>query len=132
MLYLGARASYHGMVYPAMGNHECNGDTEFELRARRTDGEPPTTLAISSRMVEPIGEHRAVLRRAVRRDRRQLDREVRVHRGERVERPTQASWLERRCREPTTYTFVVRHEPHDADTAPGVDSERRRSWRATR
>ena len=33
----------------------------------------------------------------------------------------QASWLEATLGEPTTYTFVVRHEGNNANTAPGVD-----------
>jgi hypothetical protein len=33
----------------------------------------------------------------------------------------QAVWLENALSEDTTYTFVVRHEPHYSSTAPGVD-----------
>jgi glycine/D-amino acid oxidase-like deaminating enzyme len=32
----------------------------------------------------------------------------------------QAAWLDRALSVPSTYTFVVRHESNDADTAPGV------------
>jgi hypothetical protein len=35
--------------------------------------------------------------------------------------PIQSRWLDAVLGEPTTYTFVVRHEPHYSDTAPGVD-----------
>jgi len=115
--YLGARAAYSGMVYPAMGNHECTGYTASNCGPGGTDGSPPNYQQFLSKMIFPLGE-------------------TKPYYAERFAGPDwtakfvfiagnawtdeQALWLERVLSEDTTYTFVVRHEPHYSDTAPGV------------
>src|SRR6185312_12473259 len=42
--YLGARAAYNGVVYPAMGNHECNGYTDSNCGPSGMGHEPPNYL----------------------------------------------------------------------------------------
>jgi hypothetical protein len=118
-LYLGARAAYHGVVYPALGNHECDGYTRSNCGPGGVDGSPPNYTTYMERMVAPIGEDRPYFtERFAALDGSWTAKFVFI--AANAWTPDQATWLERALSEPTTYTFVVRHEPHDADTAPGV------------
>jgi len=117
-LYLGARTEYAGFVYPAMGNHECNGYTRSNCGPGAVDGSPPNYTGYISRFIEPIGEQRPyyIIRFAA------LDGSWSaklVFIAANAWTATQAAWLDVVLGEPTTYTFAVRHEQHDAD-APGV------------
>jgi hypothetical protein len=56
--YLGARATFHGVAYAAMGNHECNGFTSSNCGPGGNDGEPANYLLFLSKLVAPIGELR--------------------------------------------------------------------------
>src|SRR5207245_2815972 len=58
-LYLGARATYAGLVYPTMGNHECTGYTSSNCGPAGNDGEPPNYLRFMARMITPLGEGHA-------------------------------------------------------------------------
>jgi hypothetical protein len=118
-LYLGARAVYHGIVYPALGNHECNGYTNSNCGPGGVTGAPVNYQSFLSRMIEPIGEHRPYfVERFAATDASWTAKFVFI--AANAWTSDQGSWLELALSEPTTYTFVVRHEPHDADTAPGV------------
>jgi calcineurin-like phosphoesterase family protein len=119
-LYLGARGSYTGLVYPAMGNHECNGYTKSNCGPAGTDGEPPNYQQFMSRMIDPIGEGRPYfIERFAATDGSWSAKFVFV--AANAWDKTQQAWLETMLGEPTTYTFVVRHEPPESNTAPGVD-----------
>lgn len=118
-LYLGARAAYHGMVYPALGNHECNGFTDSNCGPGGNTGTPANYQSFLTRMIEPIGEHRPYfIERFAAADGSWTAKLVFI--AANAWTADQGSWLELALSEPTTYTFVVRHEPHDANTAPGV------------
>lgn len=118
-LYLGARAAYRGMVYPALGNHECDGYTKSNCGPGGVTGWPENYTAYLQRMVEPLGEHRPYfVERFGATDGSWTAKFVFV--APNAWSADQDSWLERALSEPTTYTFVVRHEPHYSDTAPGV------------
>jgi hypothetical protein len=118
-LYLGARAAYHGIVYPALGNHECNGFTNSNCGPGGVTGSPANYQSFLARMIEPIGEHRPYfVERFAAADASWTAKFVVI--AANAWTADQGSWLELALSEPTTYTFVVRHEPHDADTAPGV------------
>ncbi len=119
-LYLGARAAYSGIVYPTMGNHECNGYTKSNCGPGGTDGAPPNYTEYLSRMVQPLGEDRVwFAERFAATDGSWTAKFVFV--AANAWNSTQAHWLDSVLGEPTTYTFVIRHEPHYSDTAPGVD-----------
>jgi hypothetical protein len=119
-LYLQARTAYRGMVYPALGNHECDGFTRSNCGPGNATGLPPNYTTYMARMVEPLGEHQPYfVERFVATDRSWTAKFVFV--AANAWSATQDAWLERTMSEPTTYTFVVRHEPHDATTAPGVE-----------
>ena len=117
--YLGARAAYHGMVYPAIGNHECNGYTNSNCGPGAATGLPANYTTYLQRMIEPIGEHQPYfIERFAATDGSWTAKFVFI--AANAWSSTQESWLDGALSEPTTYTFVVRHEPHYSDTAPGV------------
>jgi len=118
-LYLGARMAFHGVVYPAMGNHECNGYTRSNCGPSSLDGVPRNYTVFLDRMVEPLGETRPYfIERFAAPDGAWTAKFLFI--AANAWNDTQAAWLDLMLSEPTTYTFAVRHEPHDADTAPGV------------
>jgi hypothetical protein len=117
--YLGARASYPGIVYPALGNHECNGYTKSNCGPGGHEGTPPNYTQFLARMVEPIGETQPYfVERFAAADGSWTAKFVFI--AANAWNLEQAHWLDQVLTEPTTYTFAIRHEPHDADTAPGV------------
>ena len=119
-LYLGARATFTGFAYPAMGNHECNGYTDSNCGPSGKDGEPQNYLAFMTRMIMPIGElYPYYAERFAATDGSWTAKFVFV--AANAWDANQARWLDLVLSEPTTYTFVVRHEPPASDTAPAVD-----------
>ncbi len=119
-LYLGARASYSGIVYPTMGNHECNSETASNCGPGGTTGTTPNYQEFLARMIQPLGEGRAwYVERFAATDGSWSAKFVFV--AANAWNASQAAWLDAVLGEPSTYTFVVRHEPHYSDTAPGVD-----------
>ena len=119
-LYLGARAMYSGFVYPAMGNHECDGYTKSNCGPGGIDGQPPNYNQFMARMIAPIGEGRPYyIERFAATDGSWSAKFVFI--AANAWNSAQASWLELILgSEPTTYTFVIRHEPPQSNTAPGV------------
>ena len=116
--YLGARAAYHGVAYAAMGNHECNGFTASNCGPSGKDGEPANYMLFLSRMVAPVGETRPYfVERFAAWDGSWSAKFVFI--AANAWDQGQANFLEGALSEPSTYTFVLRHEPHDT-TAPGV------------
>ena len=119
-LYLSARAQFHGIVYPAFGNHECNGYTASNCGPGGSTGEPDNFLVFMSRMLQPLDEGRPYfVERFAAQDGSWSAKFVFV--AANAWNSAQAHWLDLVLGDPTTYTFVVRHEAHDANTAPGVD-----------
>jgi hypothetical protein len=119
-LYLGARMSFQGVVYPALGNHECNGYTKSNCGPGNPDGQPLNYTMFLDRMIAPLGENLPYyIERFAAIDGSWTAKFVFVAANSWSD--TQAAWLDLMLTEPATYTFVVRHEAHDADTAPGVD-----------
>src|SRR3569623_650123 len=119
-LYLGARSSFSGMLYPAMGNHECTGYTASNCGPGGKDGNPRNYTGFIDRMIKPLGF-----------DLPYYEEKFAAADGSWTAKfvfiaanawtPYQATWLDHALAEPTTYTFAVRHEPHYSNTAPGVD-----------
>lgn len=118
--YLGARASYPGTVYAAMGNHECTGATASNCGPGTLGGITKNYEQYLTRLVMPLGFTRpwfdAYFAAA---DGTWTAKLVVV--AANAWNADQAAWLEQALSVPSTYTFVVRHESNDANTAPGVD-----------
>ena len=119
-LYLGARAHYAGPVYAAMGNHECTGSTTSNCGDGNADGVTANMTAYLDRMVRPLGPNRAwyVVHLAAA-DASWTAKVVVV--AANAWSDEQAAWLETTLSTPTTYTFVVRHEPDYATAVDGVN-----------
>ena len=119
-LYLGARAGYSGVVYPAMGNHECASLVQSNCGPHGADGEPPNYSRFVARLVAPIGETKPYyIERFAAADASWTAKLVVIaaNAWDDAQAAAVTAWLDD---EPTTYTFVVRHEPPDATAALGV------------
>jgi Calcineurin-like phosphoesterase len=118
-LYLGARSNFDGVVYPALGNHECTSATTSNCGDGNADGEPANYHAYIDRLLAPIGETKPYfIERFAAADGTWSAKFVFV--AANSWSATQAAWLDAVLSQSTTYTFVVRHEPHEATAAPGV------------
>jgi hypothetical protein len=118
-LYLAARAKYSGVTLPAMGNHECTGATASNCGSGNQDGVTANYSAFLTKMLMPIGRsdpYYAIHIDAL--DRSWTSKFVFI--AANAWTSTQATWLDQELAQATTYTFVVRHEPSAANTAPGV------------
>lgn len=117
-LYLQAQSAFTPIVFHAMGNHECTGYTTSNC-ASASASSNANYQAFLSKMVAPLGETHPYFARTISaRDGRWTAKLVFVAANSWDQ--AQADWLEQVMSQPTTYTFVVRHEPSSANTAPGV------------
>jgi hypothetical protein len=118
-LYMGARAKYSGAFFPAMGNHECTGATASNCGTGNPDGITRNFSAFLTQMLGPIQKtlpYYAIDIKAT--DAKWTAKLVFV--AGNAWSSAQAVWLEATLAAPTTYTFIVRHEPKDTTQAPGV------------
>jgi hypothetical protein len=115
-IYAMARSAYPGPFFPAMGNHECTGGTGSNC-APGADGVTPNFAAFLATLLAPIQKttpYYAVPVDAA--DGSWTSKFVFV--AANAWGKEQEAWLAATLARPTTYTFVVRHEPHDATNAP--------------
>jgi hypothetical protein len=118
-LYLQARANYLGQAYHTLGNHECTGAVVSNCGPGNKDGEPKTYQIFMQKMMAPLGLDKPWY---------QVDFQAVdgawtakfVFIAANAWSQEQAAWLEQALSQPTTYTFVVRHEGVIATQAPGV------------
>ncbi len=118
-LYLAAKGSYPGVQFPAMGNHECTGATASNCGQGNTNGITNNYSSFMSAMLGPIQKtdpYYAV--NVAANDNSWTAKFVFV--AANAWDSTQSTWLDATLSQATTYTFVVRHEPASANTAPGV------------
>ncbi len=118
-IYLNARHQFTNTVYAALGNHECTGATDSNCGMGATDGITRNYTEYMTRMVEPLGfTHPYYAYRFQASDASWTAKVVVV--AANAWDATQKTWLDTALADPTTYTFVVRHEDDNATTAPGV------------
>jgi hypothetical protein len=118
-LFLMARALYRGAFFPALGNHECTGATASNCGPEGSDGVTANYAAFIDKLVRPIGRADAHYAFELRADDATWTAKF-VFVAANAWSADQADWLESTLSAPTTYTFVVRHEPASAIQAPGV------------
>ncbi len=118
-LYLAARNKFPNVVYSAMGNHECTGYTDSNCGSGNADGITNNYTAFMTKMLAPLGITTPyyVIKFSAK-DNSWTAKLVVI--AANAWNSTQASWLDTTLAQQTTYTFVVRHEDHYANTAPGV------------
>ncbi len=118
-LYLTAASAYTGLRLPALGNHECTGATTSNCGVNGKDGLTKNYTAYLTKMLEPLGfDHPWYAFHVNAPDNSWTAKFVFV--AANAWDNEQAIWLDAELAKPTTYTFVVRHEPVAANTAPGV------------
>jgi hypothetical protein len=117
-LYASARSRYAGPLFPAMGNHECTGATASNCGAGNADGITAPLRAFEDTLLAPIGKP-LYFEVDVAASDRTWSAKVLVLAANAWD-ARQAAWLERAMARATTFTFVVRHEPANVPTAPGV------------
>jgi Calcineurin-like phosphoesterase len=118
-LYLHARSRYAGVVFFAMGNHECTGATASNCGAGNVDGVTDNYAQFLSKLVAPLGRVAPYWLVPIAAADGAWTAKVVVVAANAWD-DVQAAWLDEALARPTTYTFVVRHEPASAKAAPGV------------
>jgi hypothetical protein len=118
-LYMTARGTYSGAFFPAMGNHECTGATASNCGAGNTNGVTNNYNAFLTRMLAPIGKTDPYYSINVNATDMKWTAKL-VFIAANAWSTAQETWLDTTMAVPTTYTFVVRHEPLDTTQAPGV------------
>jgi hypothetical protein len=117
-MYLHAREGFSNVVFPALGNHECTGAVTSNCGTGNKDGLTNNYSAFLSKLLAPIGQTNPnYVIRIDATDKSWTSKLVFV--AGNAWSPSDASWLETTLAIPTTYTFIVRHEPKAASTAPG-------------
>jgi len=110
---LQAESAFTGPIYRALGNHECTGATASNCPAFN---ETPNMRAFMTRLL-PQGMSLPYFR---------VDVDTPKGKAKFVIiaanawSDAQSSWLQTQLADPTTYTFVVRHEPPNTSNTPGV------------
>ncbi len=118
-LYLAARAKFSGAFYPTMGNHECNNGTSGNCAGGTTTA--VFTDYLSTFLEKPLGIRSPYYAVRLRSSTPGAWTAKLVFVAANAWDAAQASWLEATLGEPTTYTFVVRHEPTVTRGTPAAD-----------
>jgi hypothetical protein len=117
-LYLGARKGFSNVVFPALGNHECTGAVTSNCGSGNKDGLTNNYNAFLTKLLAPLGQTNPnYVIHVTANDNKWTSKFVFV--AGNAWSPADATWLESTLSMPTTYTFIVRHEPKAASTAPG-------------
>jgi hypothetical protein len=112
-LYLRAAQEFKGQLFPAMGNHECRNHTNSNCCPTCADGTPApyeAYLWMLDRLGLPDQVPYYEIHIASSDSARPWTAKL-VFIAANAWDDGQAAWLTRALAEPTTYTFVVRHEP---------------------
>jgi hypothetical protein len=123
-LYLQARAAYGGVLFPAMGNHECTGLTASNCGPGSADGTTGAYRAYVTKLLAPIGRSAPYYEVDVDGADGSWTSKLLIVAAN-AWTSDQASWLNVAMTRSTTYTFVVRHEGSNATAAPGVTPSER-------
>jgi hypothetical protein len=112
-LFLGARASFKGPVYLTMGNHECMTTTTGNCP---NANETPNAQVYMSKLA-PAGVTKPYFRVDLPTP---LGSAKLVYIAANAWSTEQGDWLKAQLADPTHYTFVMRHEASNDQSAPGV------------
>jgi hypothetical protein len=118
-LYVSARANFSNPEFPAMGNHECTGATNSNCGPGTVNGSTTIYTTYLAKVLQPMGITSPYYSLNVQPPDGSWSAKV-VFVAANAWTSAQASWLDGVLSQPTTYTFVVRHESSQANTAPGV------------
>jgi hypothetical protein len=118
-LYMAARAKYSGTFFPAMGNHECTGYTDSNCGSGNSDGITNNYTTFMTQMLGPIGQTNPYYSININATDGSWTAKF-VFIAANAWTSAQSSWLTSTLAKATTYTFIIRHEAAEANTAPGV------------
>ncbi len=111
-LYRAAMRAFSGPLFAAMGNHECNGYTDSLCGPGNPDGEPENYQQFMSQLLGPIGQTHPYYTVPLAAADGSWTAKV-VVTAANAWGADQVAWLLHTMAQPTTYTFVVRHEPSE-------------------
>jgi calcineurin-like phosphoesterase family protein len=111
--FLGARAAFQGPVYLTMGNHECMTTTTGNCP---NANESPNAQIYMSKLAPP-GSTKPYFRIDVPTP---LGSAKLIFLAANAWATEQGDWLKTQLADPTRYTFVMRHEASNDQSAPGV------------
>jgi hypothetical protein len=115
--YMAARANFTGTFLPTMGNHECNGFTDSNCPSGSYTGMMQDYL---NKIVTPsTGQSSPYFSALYEASDGSWTAKV-IFIAANAWNTAQSTWLQSTLAVNTTYTFTVRHEPANANTAPGV------------
>ena len=114
-LYSKASAQFPNPIFSAMGNHECTGATASNCASAPTNN----MAAFMDALVKPLGQSKPYYTVPVSDDSGKWTAKIVIAACNAWD-PTQSSWLAGELAKPTTYTFVVRHEPTGTQGPPCV------------
>lgn len=115
--YMAARANFSGAFLPTMGNHECNGFTDSNCPPGSYTG---MTQDFVNTIVSPsTGQTNLWFSQLVMANDGSWSAKF-VFPAANAWNTSQQTWFQSTMGVPTTYTFVVRHEPANDARAPGV------------
>jgi len=123
--FLTAASSFPGVLFPALGNHECTGYTDSNCGSGNTDGITHNYADFMNDMMAPLGQTKPYYRFDVDDTAGHWTAKFLVLAMNAWD-SAQSSWLTTQLQQATDYTFIVRHEPESTAsypaTAPGVDA----------
>jgi hypothetical protein len=123
-LYLHAQAAFSNPSFHAMGNHECTGATTSNCGTGNTNGLTKNYSAFLAKFLQPMGIVKPYYSVNMQGTNGAWTAKLVVIAANAWD-SAQSAWLDQVLSHPTTYTFVVRHEPAAATTAPGATRRRR-------
>jgi hypothetical protein len=119
--YLAAARPFTGPIYLGMGNHECTGYTSSECGTDNPDGTTENYEAFLQTLQPGLGNSSAMPYFVETIPAGEGQTAKFVFTAANAWDEAQGSWLDSTLAQPTTYTFVVRHEPtSDASGCPGI------------
>jgi hypothetical protein len=114
-LYQGATQQFKGLVFSAMGNHECTGATASNCLGQGTRN----YQVFMDAMVKPLGKTTPYYALAFQDQNATWTAKILIAACNAWD-ATQKQWLDQQLAQKTTYTIVVRHEPLGTAGAPCV------------
>jgi hypothetical protein len=119
-LYTDARRSFPSPLWAVLGNHECTGFTSSHCGSGNPDGFTANYNAYVNALLTPAGETSPWFERRVDAIDHSWTAKF-LFLAPNAWSATQKSWFQNALAQPTTYTFIVQHEPAATGTsAPGV------------
>jgi hypothetical protein len=115
--YMTARANFAGTYLPTMGNHECNGFTDSNCPVGSYTGMAQDYI---NKIVTPSTGQSSLYYSALYLASDGSWTAKFIFIAANAWNSAQQSWLQATLAVPTTYTFTIRHEPANANTAPGT------------